>query len=103
MSEYAQNIIDESVKDQKLLNSKNRRELVMKYLNYYDGDNTYKYIKDRFKAKTFQEIPPSCYNLTKRFIERLSRLYTGRGCIRNVNDRYDKLISIKNAKFVLPL
>ena len=98
MSEYAQNIINESVKDQKLMNSKRRRSLVMKYLNYYDGDNTYKYIKDRFKAKTFQEIPPSCYNITKRFIERLSRLYTGRGCIRNVNDKYESLISIKNAK-----
>ena len=85
MSKYAQNIINESVKEQKLINSKRRRKLINRYLNYYDGDNTYKYIKDRFKAKTFQEIPPSCYNLTRRFIERLSRLYTGRGCIRNLS------------------
>ena len=75
---------------------KHRRDLVNRYLDYYDGDNTYQYIKDRFKANTFQEIPPSCFNITKRFIERLSRLYTGRGAIRNVSDQYTNLTLIKN-------
>ena len=98
MSKYAQEIIAESVSAQKQMIQKRRRDLVNRYLDYYDGDNTYQYIKGRFKASTFQEVPPSCFNITKRFIERLSRLYTGRGAVRNVSDNYEILTSIKNGK-----
>ena len=98
MSNYAQEIISESVSAHKQMIQKRRRDLVNRYLDYYDGDNTYKYIKNRFKAETFKEVPPSCFNITKRFIERLSRLYTGRGAIRNVNDKYNNLTLMKNAK-----
>ena len=58
MSKYAQEIIAESVSANKQMIQKRRRDLVNRYLDYYDGDNTYKYIKNRFKANTFQEIPP---------------------------------------------
>jgi hypothetical protein len=98
MSKYAQEIIQESVSTNKKIIQERRRDLVNKYLDYYDGDNTYQYINGRFKAETFKEVPPSCFNITKRFIERLSRLYTGRGAIRNVNDKYDNLTLMKNAK-----
>ena len=98
MSKYAQEIIAESVSANKQMIQKRRRDLVNRYLDYYDGDNTYKYIKNRFKANTFQEIPPSCFNITKRFIERLSRLYTGRGAVRNVSDQYENLTLMKNGK-----
>ena len=98
MSNYAQEIISESVSAHKQMIQKRRRDLVNRYLDYYDGDNTYKYIQNRFKAETFKEVPPSCFNITKRFIERLSRLYTGRGAIRNVNDKYNNLTLMKNAK-----
>ena len=94
MSNYAQEIISESVLAHKQMIQKRRRDFVNRYLDYYDGDNTYKYIQNRFKAETFKEVPPSCFNITKRFIERLSRLYTGRGAIRNVNEKYNNLLNI---------
>ena len=98
MSKYAQEIIAESVTANKQMIQKQRRDLVNMYMDYYDGDNTYQYIKNRFKASTFQEIPPSCFNITKRFIERLSRLYTGRGAVRNVSKQYEDLTLMKNGK-----
>ena len=94
---YASEIIKKSITDQKLLNAKSRRKMVWKYLDYYAGDNTVQYIKDRFAAKSFQEVPPSCFNFTKKFIDRISRIYT-QGAIRNVNKEYDSLTYKKNFK-----
>tara|TARA_Y100000593_G_scaffold93587_1_gene189038 strand:- start:2557 stop:3906 length:1350 start_codon:yes stop_codon:yes gene_type:complete len=89
--------IKESVTTEKFLHAQSRRKEVQKYLDYYAGDNTFQYIKDKFKIQAFQEHPPSNFNITKRFINRMSRIYT-LGANRNVNDKYDKLTYIKDYK-----
>ena len=69
MKDYAEQLINQSIKDHKLLASQNRRDLVRKYLDYYSGDNTVQYIEDRFKAEAFKEVPPACFNIVRRFID----------------------------------
>ena len=79
-----EDIIKKSITDAKLLTQKKRREWVRKMLNYYGGNATNKYIENYFAANAFQEIP--CYNanFTRRFINKMSRIYTV-GANRNVN------------------
>ena len=77
-------IIKQSVKDAKQYNQKMRRLWVRKMLDYYGGNRTNQYIEDYFNSSAFQEIP--CYNanFTRRFVNKLSRIYTV-GANRNVN------------------
>ena len=91
-------IIQQSVKDTKLSNQQARRDWVRKMLNYYGGNGTNKYIKEYFSSSAFQEVP--CYNanFTRRFINKMSRIYTV-GTSRNVNSQYDLLTVKKDARF----
>ena len=97
MIESAQLLIQESLKEQKMLYAQDRRHMIYKLLDYYAGDNTAQYIEDRFGADAFREIPVSEFNVTRRMIDRLSRIYTT-GATRNVNDRYDAMIKNKPHK-----
>ena len=72
-SEYSNQLIKESVSHAKLLQQQQRRKLIQKMLCYYSGSGTRQYIKNMFSAKAFQEIPPSNFNITKRFIDRMAR------------------------------
>ena len=96
-TDQAAKIINDSIKDEKAAMRAKRRAHIMKLLDYYTGDNTYPYIKDRFKSTAFQEVPPVSLNITKRFIDRMSRIYT-LGASRNINDQYDKLTKLKDVK-----
>ena len=91
-------IIQQSVKEAKLLTQQNRRKWVRRLLNYYGGNATNQYIKDYFSSSAFQEVP--CYNanFTRRFINKMSRIYTV-GTSRNVNRQYDQLTIKKDARF----
>tara|TARA_Y100001938_G_C8086992_1_gene432652 strand:- start:1108 stop:2433 length:1326 start_codon:yes stop_codon:yes gene_type:complete len=93
--------VDDYIKDalgvQKQLHAAEKRKEIRKALDYYAGDNTEQYISDRFSIKAFQEHPPSNFNITKRFINRMSRIYT-LGANRNINDTYDKLTYLKDYK-----
>ena len=88
-----EDIILESVKDAKLSKQKARRDWVRKMLDYYGGNYTSQYISEYFNSTAFQEIP--CYNanFTRRFVNKMSRIYTV-GANRNVNNQY-KLLTIK--------
>ena len=90
-------IIQESVADYKLAQAKARREEIRKLLDYYTGTETEKYIDDYFSATAFQEIPLYNANFTKRFINKMSRIYTV-GASRNVNDSYGMLTRKKDAR-----
>ena len=90
MTETAQMLIHESLKDQKMLYAQDRRNAIYKLLDYYAGDNTAQYIEDRFSADAFREIPVSEFNVTRRMIDRMSRIYT-LGATRNVSDVYDNM------------
>jgi len=90
-------IIKQSVSDSKLMNQKNRREWVRKMLDYYGGNGTHSYIESYFAADAFREIP--CYNanFTRRFVNKMSRIYTV-GANRNVSNEYDLLTIKKDAR-----
>ena len=91
-----EDIIKQSVADSKLVTQKKRRDWVRKMLDYYGGNYTNQYIKDYFNSSAFQEIP--CYNanFTRRFVNKMSRIYTV-GANRNVNRQYDLLTVKKDA------
>ena len=91
-------IIEQSVKEAKQSTQKARRDWVRRMLNYYGGNGTNNYIEDYFNSEAFREIP--CYNanFTRRFINKMSRIYTV-GTSRNVNSQYDQLTVKKDARF----
>ena len=90
-------IIKDSVKDFKEMQAKSRRRHVRKMIDYYCGSSTSQYIEQYFDADAFREIP--CYeaNFTKRFINKMSRIYTV-GAAYNVSPQYDSLIRMKAAR-----
>ena len=92
----AEQIIKESVAESKYYNQKARRDWVRRMLDYYGGNDTSPYIDRFFDSKAFQEIP--CYNanFTRRFVNKMSRIYTV-GANRNVNEQYNQLTIKKNA------
>ena len=92
-----QEIIKDSLSNFKEEQAKARREEVRKFLDYYSGSLTDQYIEGYFKSDAFQEIPHYNTNIVKKFVNRMSKIYTI-GAKRNVNDRYVDLSSVKNAR-----
>tara|TARA_Y100000593_G_scaffold66336_1_gene122108 strand:- start:2118 stop:3452 length:1335 start_codon:yes stop_codon:yes gene_type:complete len=90
-------IIKKSIEENKVSNLKGRRNWVRRMLDYYGGNATNDYINRYFNSAAFQEIPPYNANFTRRFINKMSRIYTV-GANRNVNNQYDKLTIKKNAR-----
>ena len=90
-------IIKDSVAETKLFREKQRRIEVRKLLDYYTGTETDKYIDDYFSADAFREIPVYSANFTRRFVNKMSRIYTV-GASRNVNEQYDVLTRKKDAR-----
>jgi len=90
-------IIKESIKNLKIENTKNRENYVNKLLDYYNGNSIGDYIKPRFAVEAFAEIPPFETNITHKFINKLSRVYTI-GAVRNGGDIYKNLTTIKNLR-----
>ena len=90
-------IIKQSITDLKLSNKKKRRDWIRKMLDYYGGNGTNSYIKNYFNSDAFREIP--CYNanFTRRFINKMSRIYTV-GANRNVSKQYEALTIKKDAR-----
>ena len=90
-------IIQDSIKEYKLSQAQARRREIYKLIDYYSGTETQKYIDDYFDADAFREIPLYNANFTKRFINKMSRIYNV-GANRNVNPRYDELTVKKDAR-----
>ena len=90
-------LLQESIKELKLNNAKKREDHIEKLLDYYNGNDTANYISKMFSAAAFSEIPPVEANITRRFINKMSRIYTI-GANRNVNDKYDELTVLKSAR-----
>ena len=90
-------IIQESVKEFKKIQAQKRREHVRKLIDYYCGTNTTKYITQYFDADAFREVP--CYNanFTRRFVNKMSRIYNV-GAARNVSSAYSGLTVMKDAR-----
>ena len=94
---YGAQAIKDSLNVLKIENHRKRESYVHKLLDYYNGNNTKYYIEKRFDLDAFREVPPYEANITKKFINKMSRIYTV-GADRNVNKKYDKLSVLKDAK-----
>ena len=93
----AQDIIKESLQNEKLRIAQSRRDEIRRMVDYYTDCETSKYIIDHFNSQAFREIPPYSENFTRRFINKMSRIYT-LGADRNVSDEYLFLTRKKNAR-----
>ena len=94
---YANDLIKQSIKDLKYDNNRNRYRFIDKLLDYYQGDDTGKYIQKFFNSTAFQEIPLMSYNVTKRMIDKMSRIYT-LGASRTLSERQDEYNSLTRFK-----
>jgi len=94
---FSKQIITESLNSLKIENYKRREFYINKLLDYYNGNNTSYYIQEKFDLEAFREVPPYEANITKKFINKMSRIYTV-GADRNVNDKYDSLTVLKDSK-----
>ena len=97
-------MINKMLKDKlletKLLMSHDRRKEIRKHLDYYSGTSTEQYINSYFSGDAFAEIPPSMTNFTRKFINKISRIYS-LGAKRNLGGataRYEELIPTKNVR-----
>jgi hypothetical protein len=95
-------MIDKVIKDRlseaKLLKSQYRRKEIRKYLDYYSGTSTEEYIRPYFQGDAFSEIPPALQNFTRKFINKVSGIYT-LGAKRNVeNEKYLELTPTKDVR-----
>lgn len=97
MIKTPEEIIKDSLTFFKKDQSRKRREEVRKFLDYYSGSLTEQYIENYFKSDAFQEIPHYNTNIVKKFINRMSKIYTI-GAKRNVNKKYEVLTEVKNAR-----
>ena len=76
MAKYAEEIIAKSIQDLKWSNASAREREIEKLVNYYTGTNTENYISKYFDSEVFQEVPLYKINITKKFIDKKSRVYT---------------------------
>ena len=88
--------------EHKLLTAQRRRKEVRKHLDYYSGTSTTQYIKEYFDGDAFNEIPPYEANFTRKFINKISRIYTlganrSLGSI-SLNKSYEKMTELKNVR-----
>lgn len=95
-----QKVLKDKLLETKLMISHSRRNEIRKHLDYYSGVSVEQYITNYFNGDAFREIPPSVTNFTRKFINKISRIYS-LGANRNVGDateRYQELIPTKNVR-----
>ena len=98
MAEYAKDLIRQSIEDIKLQRLDAKRQDIETYLNFYTGTSIFQYIKPFFDAIPFQEVPVYEMNITKKFINKMSKIYT-LGAVRNSNKKYNDYTSKKDVTF----
>ena len=95
-----EDMIKSNLMETKLMMSYERRKEIRKYLNYYCCMSTNQYIQEYFTGDAFNEIPHTLTNFTKKFINKISRIYT-LGAKRNVGnqtEQYESLIQSKDVR-----
>lgn len=93
------NLIKDLLIEAKLKNAQGRRAEIRKFLDYYSGTSTEQYIKKYFNGESLTEIPPATTNFTRKFINKISRIYT-LGATRNVGDKSDLYLKMTPTKDV---
>ena len=95
-------MITDLLTEHKLVSAQKRRREIRKHLDYYSGTSTAQYIAKYFDGEAFNEIPPYEANFTRKFINKISRIYT-LGAHRNlgsasVTKQYESLTELKNVR-----
>lgn len=95
-------IISNLLTEHKLVSAQKRRKEIRKFLDYYSGTSTSQYIKGFFDGEAFGEVPPYESNFTRKFINKISRIYT-LGANRSLgseslNKKYEEIIENKNVR-----
>ena len=90
------------LKDFKLIKSQRRRRAIEKKIDYYTGTYTAQYIVSRFSGDAFNEVPPYETNFTRKFVNKISRIYT-LGAKRTIGSKtqtklYESLIPTKDVR-----
>jgi len=93
-------LIKDKLTEAKLGNALKKRKEIRKFLNYYSGTSTESYISDFFTGDAFTEIPPSSTNFTRKFINKISRIYTlgANRTVGNMTETYNSLIPTKDVR-----
>ena len=97
-------MINQAIKDKltetKLANAQQRRAEIRKHLDYYSGTSVEQYIKHRFTGDAFTEIPPALTNFTRKFVNKISAIYTlgAKRNTGNTTEMYEKLIPTKDVR-----
>ena len=93
-------MLKDKLLETKLMMSHARRKEIRKHLDYYSGVSTEQYISNYFNGDDFSEIPPTVTNFTRKFVNKISRIYV-LGAKRTVGDsteRYEELIPTKDVR-----
>jgi hypothetical protein len=93
-------VLKDKLLETKLMMSHARRNEIRKHLDYYSGVSTDQYINNYFTGDAFNEIPPTLTNFTRKFINKISRIYS-LGAKRTAGDsseRYAELIPTKDVR-----
>ncbi len=95
-----QKILKDKLLETKLMMSHSRRNEIRKHLNYYSGVSTEQYISNYFSGDAFSEIPPSMTNFTRKFINKISRIYSlgAKRNLGNLTGRYEELTPTKDVR-----
>jgi len=94
----AQDFIKQSLQDFKMQRLNAKRKEVESYIDFYSGTEIGKYIRPYFDAVPFQEVPVYEMNITKKFINKMSKIYT-LGTNRNSNKKYASYTEKKDVSF----
>tara|TARA_Y100001938_G_scaffold41535_1_gene57268 strand:+ start:5147 stop:6424 length:1278 start_codon:yes stop_codon:yes gene_type:complete len=85
-------VIKNSISQEKLRKSRARRREVEELLNFYTGTNTEFYIEDFFSPDIYSDIPIYKMNITKKFIDKMSRVYVPKA-VRKISGQENLLYS----------
>ena len=94
----AKKLVKDVLEQTKSEYNKGRKKVIEKLIDYYNGDNTAQYTETYFQSKSFQEVPVSEFNITRRFIDKMSRIYS-LGASRSTNKQKDYDILTKHKDF----
>lgn len=95
---FAEDIIRESIKLEKLNKARGRRKEVSKLLNYYTGTNTNQYIERYFDASIYDDVPMYAINMTRKFIDKMSRVYISKPIRRLGGEENDVYMGLTHKK-----
>ena len=93
-------MLKDKLMETKLMMSHSRRNEIRKHLDYYSGVSTEQYISNYFSGDAFSEIPPSLTNFTRKFINKISRIYSlgAKRTLDKNSERYNELIPTKDVR-----